>query len=396
MSKSSFSQCKIFRCSIKVNQVAVRFMRKRKHLWKEDHWGYMCCNSWALWIITSWITSVRLWHGFFCPNSCQNRAKQWLFGSWAIPMAMHAYTLLWICIYMHLPSGLQTFLTHYQDSAPILEWSTNPLPVPHTAGKPNKMSNKHQWWRISCFYCLCCWLGASFYVCSGGVSCKIPISGLAISEMHQHLYNLSQQLVDLLRRIYCCFGISKSVSCSSLLVATAAGAIGSFHGCWSWCSMWRIGSASTHVAPWSRLADTSDQILCLVALSLTHINNIWVFEWLVVLVEGKRESHFGTITGDCDCDCWILAQSWYWVFVWMYFIIVHVWIWPKGLENHSTIFNGAQKKHNAVSMRSWGSKRHAPRACCNLLTVAGRVSRWRQIVVSNPKFKNTQKDCRIP
>ena len=148
-------------------------------------------------------------------------------------------------------------------------------------------------------------------------------------------------------------------------MATAAGANGSFHGCWRWCSLWRIGSASTHVAPLSRLANTSDHILCLVALSLTHINNIWLFEWLVALVEGMRESHFGTITGDFDCDCWILAQSWYWVFVWMYFIIVHVWMWLKSLENHSTISTGAQKKPIAVSMRSWGPKRHAPRACRN-------------------------------
>ena len=69
-------------------------------------------------------------------------------------------------------------------------------------------------------------------MCSGEVSFQIPLSGLAISERHQHLCNLSQKLVDLLRRIYCCFGISKPVSCSSLLVATAAGANGSFQWCW--------------------------------------------------------------------------------------------------------------------------------------------------------------------
>jgi len=31
-----------------------------------------------------------------------------------------------------------------QHSAPILERSRNPLPVPHTAGKPNQISNKHR------------------------------------------------------------------------------------------------------------------------------------------------------------------------------------------------------------------------------------------------------------
>ena len=50
------------------------------------------------------------------------------------------------------------------------------------------------------------------------------------------------------------------------------------------------------------LQTLQNQLLCLVALSLTHINNIWLLEWLVALVEGKREGHFSTITGDCDCD----------------------------------------------------------------------------------------------
>ena len=44
-------------------------------------------------------------------------------------------------------------------------------------------------------------IGTSPSVCWGYVF-KFPLSDLAISEMHQHLYNLSQQQVDLWSKGY--------------------------------------------------------------------------------------------------------------------------------------------------------------------------------------------------
>ena len=51
------------------------------------------------------------------------------------------------------------------------------------------------------------------------------------------------------------------------------------------------------VAPWSSLDGIADHILCLFAMSLTHIENIELSGWLVVLVEGKERNTFGAIIG---------------------------------------------------------------------------------------------------
>ena len=57
-----------------------------------------------------------------------------------------------------------------------------------------------------------------------------------------------------------------------------------------------------YVAPWISLDCTTDQILCLVEISLTHMKNIELSKWLVALVKGKRERHLSTIIF-CDyCD----------------------------------------------------------------------------------------------
>ena len=174
--------------------------------------------------------------------------------------------------------------------------------------------------------------------------------------MHQHLYNLSQQLVALWRRICCCSDISKSVSCSSFPVNTAADATGSFHECWKW---WWIGSTSTYVAPWSSLDDTPDQTLCLVEISLTHMKNIELSRWLVALVKGKRERHLSTNCFCASCDYWIMAPKWHWLFLSMYFILLCVWMWLKRLEKPCTQCPGTKSKYQptAISLQSWQPKR---------------------------------------
>ena len=115
-----------------------------------------------------------------------------------------------------------------------------------------------------------------------------PLHHWAVSMLQNntwHLYNLSQQLVDLWRRICCCSDISKSVS---FPVNAAADVIGSFHECWKWCFQWRVGSTITYVAPWISLDGTTNQILCLVEISLTHMKNIELSRWLVALERQER------------------------------------------------------------------------------------------------------------